>query len=114
MLDSSNFKFVLYMAFPTEEEAIGIQLCKGLEQIVQDSKNPIFEFHLRLSGSGPRTQSNQQRWDQDFLEGVLTSFQGQISKVWVCGPPRMNEEFDRALSKMASDFKLGRDQIEIL
>ena len=24
MLDSSNFKFMLYMAFPTEEEAIGI------------------------------------------------------------------------------------------
>ena len=34
----------------------------------------------------------------------------QIKRIWVCGPPLMNEEFDKALERL----KVGRDKYEIL
>ena len=38
-----------------------------------------------------------------------------IQKVWVCGPPRMNEQFDRVLGKIASEYKLNTlTDIEIM
>jgi len=31
----------------------------------------------------------------------------KIEKVWVCGPPKMNQEIDKALQKLAIQFHLN-------
>jgi predicted ferric reductase len=33
-------------------------------------------------------------------------FRQKIARVWVCGPPAMNEELDQALTKLAPYFGL--------
>jgi hypothetical protein len=30
----------------------------------------------------------------------------KISKVWVCGPPLMNQTFDKVLTKIAKEYNL--------
>ena len=42
---------------------------------------------------------NEQRWDENFIHQEITKLGGKnIKKVWVCGPPVMNETFDRVFS----------------
>ena len=33
---------------------------------------------------------------------------GKIAKVWVCGTPQMNEDFDGILQKLSTDYELKR------
>ena len=76
---------------------------------------------MRLSAE----KMNPQRWDEAFIRQEIGKFGFKnISKVWVCGPPVMNETFDKAFSAHADqeneDNLLGngvglrRDQYEIL
>ena len=44
-------------------------------------------------------------WDEKFVEDNLTPHAGKIRKVWVSGPPGMNETLDKSLEKLGD--KLG-------
>jgi hypothetical protein len=48
-INFSNFKFILYVSYATPEEAIGRDLCLGLQTIVQAMKKDNFEYHERFS-----------------------------------------------------------------
>jgi hypothetical protein len=48
-INFSNFKFILYVSYPTPEEAIGRDLCLGLQTIVHAMKRDNFEYHERFS-----------------------------------------------------------------
>ena len=44
------------------------------------------------------------KWDRENLYKELGKFNMQeVQKIWVCGPPEMNETFDRALTKLIDD-----------
>ena len=54
-----------------------------------------FHLHLRLSAE----KVNPQRWDEAFIRQEIGKFGFKnIARVWVCGPPIMNETFDRVFS----------------
>jgi predicted ferric reductase len=58
---------------------------------------------------------NKARWDSVFIERqVEIHSKNNLKKIWVCGPPAMNETFDRTLGNIAGKYKLHRNQIEIL
>ena len=44
----------------------------------------------------------------------LTPHAGKLKKVWVCGPPILNQTFDMALGKNKEALKLTTEQIDIL
>ena len=71
-----------------------------------------FDLHVRLSGEG----KNPGRWDENFVQKELGKFSvDEINKIWVCGPPVMNETFDRAFHSDSQTMqKLRPDQFEIL
>lgn len=48
-INFTNFKFILYVSYPTPEEAIGRDLCLGLKTIVHTMKRENFEYHERFS-----------------------------------------------------------------
>lgn len=48
-INFTNFKFILYVSYPTPEEAIGRDLCLGLQTIVNTMKRDNFEYHERYS-----------------------------------------------------------------
>lgn len=40
---------------------------------------------------------------------------GELSRIWVCGPPKMNETFDRAFTELKQEgLRIEPHQIEIL
>jgi len=85
-----KFSFELYTSFATKDESIGLELIYMLSKACKRYKMPnLFIHHPKGSGK---------RLDQD---GYFQKFQeleqsGTCRKVWVCGPPLMQEHFDRA------------------
>ena len=54
--------------------------------------------HFRLYERFSQEKINPERWNQDFIEKELTKLKpNRIKRLWVCGPPVMNETFDRAI-----------------
>ena len=57
-----------------------------------------FELNLRLS----REAVTEQRWDEKYvLKEMKKYFPTEVNRVWVCGPPSMNETFERAFDTVA-------------
>ena len=70
-----------------------------------------FKATIRLSQTnGPKMP----RWTPNYIEEELTPHAGQIQKVWVCGPPVMNEMFDKALGGLLSKLHMDSHQIDVM
>lgn len=105
-----DFKFTLYFAAPSEEEAIGLQLCEKVFELTQKLGQKSFNLVLRISGKDTKLP----RWDKAYLSQQLKPLAGQISKISVCGAPQMNETFDRAFEEIMSVIDVKPQDIEIL
>jgi len=108
-----QFKLKLFVSFGTREESIGLALVEALHHYCNMNGRKNFELHLRLSKEGV----NSKRWDQTFIDEQVNHFNlSEIKKVMVCGPPVMNETFDRAFQDISSKdgLKLDSSQYEIL
>lgn len=92
-LHLQNFRFILFMSFQSRDEACGLDLCLGLQQLCDKYGFSNFDLRLRFS------DRKDPRWDEPFIDAELSSLGKTlpIKKIWVCGPPIMNEIFDRAL-----------------
>ena len=90
------FKFHLYVSFLSREESVGLDFLKILEMIQKKKGLEQFKLILRLS-KGMVTKPP--RWDRNYLQAELTNCRkkAKISKVWVCGPPLFDEQFDKIL-----------------
>jgi NAD(P)H-flavin reductase len=92
----STFKFVLYASFASREEAIGLELLEGLAEITKSLGLKNFHLELRFSNSGVAT-----RWDREFIMRNIDIWNKEgLKKAYVCGPPVMNELFDRTIDSL--------------
>ena len=92
MMDGT-FQLYLYVSFPKRSEAIALDLFEALANHCNRLGKKYFDLHVRLSSEG----KNPERWDEKFVQKELEKFSvDEINKIWVCGPPVMNETFDRA------------------
>ena len=74
---------------------MALELFEALDNYCKRIQDTSFVLHLRLS----QEKVNPQRWDANFISQEINKFGSKnISMVWVCGPPVMNETFDRVLS----------------
>lgn len=48
-LHPTNFKFILYASFATKQDAVGLELLEGLQEITQKQHHVNFELVLRYS-----------------------------------------------------------------
>lgn len=64
-----------------------LELIRALESI--DPEKKVFEHIGQFSTSKPKPA----RWDVNFYEKFFKDL--EAAKVWVCGPPIMQESFDR-------------------
>ena len=94
VIDLDNFLFILFASFASEEEAIALPLINALKELCEKSgKLDLFQVHMRM---GVARQSPR-RWDQHFYETNIRDLVGKnVNKIWMCGPPIMQEVFDRA------------------
>ena len=59
------------------------------------------------------SDKDKKRWDRGFLKEQLESYE-DIHKIWVCGPPVMNQLFDLLLAEMGPKHKISRTKYDIL
>ena len=118
-----NFHFHLYVSFPRRSDSVALELFEALDALCKRENKACFTLYVRLS----QERQNPERWNEDFIRREITQIGGKnIKRVWVCGPPVMNETFDRVFSDERGDDQndesllgnrvlgLARDQIEIL
>ena len=58
-----------------------------------------------------------QRWDEGYLFANLKKVESieNIQKIWVCGPPKMEEQFEIYLGRLADDLGLDfKSQVDIM
>ena len=83
------------MSFQNRAQSIGLELFEALEAYCKRTKTNNFRLHLRLSQEGV----NPGLWDAQFIRREISQLGCKnVQKVWVCGPPAMNETFDKVLS----------------
>jgi len=87
---SNDFKFILYASFPTRDRAIAMELCDLTAQLSKKLSKDCFEVRWRISSE------TKQRWNQAFVLAALRDLK-KVEKLWVCGPPPMNEQFEKLL-----------------
>ena len=111
-MDLDRFQFHLYVSFPNRADSVGLELLQAFSEYCVRNKLPFFKLHLRLS----QERMNAGRWDEDFIRAEIGRTPvDQIRRVWVCGPPIMNQTFDRVLSANdGTSLGLSRTQYEIL
>lgn len=95
----STFKFILYASFPSRKESIGLDLLEGLNNLTKILG--LTNFHLELRFSNENRISRNNRWDRDFIVRIIHIWDKEgIAKGYVCGPPPMNELFDRTIESL--------------
>ena len=52
------------------------------------------------------------RWTPDYIESELSG--KSLQKVWVCGPPAVNEMFDKTLGDLKDKLNLKAHQIDVM
>ena len=70
----------------------------------KSNKSKRFRVFFRFGDAKPKDP----RWDKAFIKQTLETYEPEgISKIWVCGPPLLEEQFDMALSQLAPSFGLN-------
>lgn len=99
---------MFYVSFPSVKESVGLELLEAFHDYCQKHGLKTFELKKRISNEG-----KPPRWDEKFVSNELEKLaEGELERVWVCGPPVMNETFDRVLS--SPQCSVPKDKFEIL
>ena len=87
-----------------------ISLFEALEEYCNNNEKSNFELTVRLS----KEKQNSARWNKDFIEAQLKKHNvSEIKRIWVCGPPIMDETFDRAFQELVHDGGLPLNLLKI-
>mmetsp|Transcript_72594 Transcript_72594/g.100651 ORF Transcript_72594/g.100651 Transcript_72594/m.100651 type:complete len:209 (+) Transcript_72594:1897-2523(+) len=112
-----DFKLILYASFRNRMDSVCLELCEALRDLTNHMGVGNFELKVRLSNE----KATGPRWDDKFITEQMKSFGSDLKKVWVCGPPVMNETFDRLYEKarygkLPADqaFPLSADQYDVM
>lgn len=70
-----------------------------------------FKAIVRLSiTDGPKLP----RWTPHYIESELLPLAGKMRRVWVCGPPAINEMFDKTLELLGPKLQLDKSDVEVM
>jgi len=104
---SDDFKFILYASFPSKEKTIALELCDLTAQLAKKLGKDCFEVRWRFSSE------SKDRWDKDFVVKALQEIK-KVERLWVCGPPPMNEAFEKILALHHQDVGLEKSDYDIM
>ena len=106
------------MSFQNEESAIGLDLCNALVELNKKLRLNNFKLVVRYSEPSKDPVSDKvikpRRWDKTYIAEQLYPLRGKMSRIWVCGPPVMNQCFDQSLEELQDKLQLRSNQIEIM
>lgn len=101
---SDTAEFVIYGYFPTKADCIGIDFVQAIERLCDKyGRKSTFTLNLIL------TKQDGHRHTNEELIDVISHHHkkhGRINKLWVCGPPPMNYQFQRLMPSIVEKTKL--------
>ena len=98
-----DFKFLFYVSMPSMDSEIGLNICEALQKVSNKLGENNFKLTVRISKRWDGFRGDV--WDERFVEDQLTPHAGNIKKVWISGPPQMNEQLDKSFERLS--HKLG-------
>ena len=98
-----DFTFLFFVSMLSMDSEIGLNICEALQKVNRKLGETNFKLTVRISKRWDGLRG--QVWDEAFVEENLLQHAGKIRKVWVSGPPGMNETLDKAFEKLGK--KLG-------
>lgn len=108
-----GFQLLIYASFSDKENALGLELMKALEAVNNKLGISNFKAVVRLS-KVEEGMTKLPRWSQTYVEEELIPLAGKMKKVWVVGPPAVNEIMDKALDNLSERLMLDKTQVHIL
>lgn len=112
-IDLQNFTFELYTAFRSPEEAIGLELIDCLTSLCEKHSLPSLFKHIKDLESQNKNHkvdsgditSSLKSCDNEFYLQKFDEYRDDknMKKVWICGPPSLNESIDRNLFDYMKD-----------
>lgn len=97
-----NFSFELHTSFASEEEAMGLELVDILVALLEKvNMTHLFTHYCRISKVKPGEKVRKpvgKRMDENAYREEFEKMEasGTVETIYVCGPPVMQEHFDRA------------------
>jgi len=78
-------------------------LFEALEKICEKNGRPDrFKYFPRFSDKKPP------RWNKKFIDEQLQKHSSwNIQRIWVCGPPLLEEQFDKDLCELSPKYKIN-------
>jgi len=110
---ADDFEFHIYCSWEDRDQAIGLEIMEMLEKVNECLQMTNFKLTTRFS-KVKEGESKPPRWDQNWIEKELMQNKGKMKKVWVSGPPIMNETFDRAFENIGPNLGLKDFEIDIM
>lgn len=98
-----DFTFLFYVSMLSMDSEIGLNVCEALQKVNRKLGETNFKLTVRISKRWDGFRGEV--WDQKFVDDNLSPYAGKIRKVWISGPPGMNESLDKAFDNLSS--KLG-------
>lgn len=95
--------FLFYVSMPCMDSEIGLNVCEALQKVNRKLGETNFKLVVRISKRWDGFRGEV--WDEKFVDDNLSPYSGQIKKVWISGPPGMNETLDKSFEKLSD--KLG-------
>lgn len=98
-----DFVFVFYVSMLSLDSEIGLNMCEALQKVNRKLGETNFKLTVRISKRWDGFRGEV--WDEKFVDENLSQYAGKIRKVWISGPPGMNETLDKSFDKLGE--KLG-------
>ena len=98
-----DFTFLFFVSMLSMDSEIGLNVCEALQKVNRKLGETNFKLTVRISKRWDGFRGEV--WDQKFVDDNLSPYAGKIRKVWISGPPGMNESLDKAFDKLSA--KLG-------
>lgn len=101
-----DFRFELFASFASRNEAIALDLLEGVMKLCKSKGNGQFQLVTRFS------DEKSARWDSKYIEQQLPK---KVTRVWVCGPPAMNENFEHIMRGQCRRLEMDfTTQVELM
>jgi NAD(P)H-flavin reductase len=109
---SDSAQFIIYAHFTTREDSIGIDFLENIEKLFQkQNKGHLFKLNLILTREGGNKMSDKDIVDL-FVD--LKFSNGRINRLLVCGPPTMNNQFQKLIPELKIKAGLDLGDYDIL
>lgn len=109
--DLSNVNFIIHGFYPDAQRACGYEFTQKVAEVFEKlGCGNQFQFKCTFTRNGGK------RLDKQQLDELMNDYaqKGGVRRLWVCGPPPMNNMFTKYQNKVTKTLGIEKEHLEIL